>query len=136
MKNLPNWVLTNKFPAFYDTESGSAIEQTAKVYGAMQELIKEHNEFIANITNSINDFKGTTEKEIDEFKTCITNTLENYIKMLDVKIEKMDKHIEEYVDEYFKSIINDKNIKAIGTYNTETESLNIDLVFVEDGGNE
>ena len=33
---LPKWILTNKFPAFHDTESLTAIEQTARVYGKIR----------------------------------------------------------------------------------------------------
>ena len=42
---LPNWAfLTSKY-AFEDTESNTAIEQTARLYRKVQELIEEYNSF-------------------------------------------------------------------------------------------
>lgn len=46
IKKLPHWVVNDNRPAFYDTESATAIEQTAKLYGAMSEVIDEVNKKI------------------------------------------------------------------------------------------
>ena len=46
IKKLPHWVITNKKPGFYDTDSGSTIEQTAQVYRKMNELVVEYNAFV------------------------------------------------------------------------------------------
>ena len=121
MRQLPNWVLTNPFPAFYDSESGSAIEQTAKVYKAMQEL----NETIKSI-----------DKDNEEFKVYITNLVENYIKMIDEKIIQQDKYINEIVlkevDKTVEEVINSGKITAVGTYDETTEELNIVLNYTKE----
>ena len=39
IKRLPDWVVTDTQKAFYDLESSTAIEQTARLYGKMQELV-------------------------------------------------------------------------------------------------
>lgn len=102
MKLLPKWALTNLSPAFYDCESGSAIQQTAKVYGAMNELIEEYNNFVDEINKNITDFENGVISSNDEFKTCITNLIENYIKTIDLKIQMQDQDIEEAVS-FFKT---------------------------------
>ena len=56
IKPLPKWVLTNEYPAFYDTESVTAIEMVAKLYGKMEELITTYNEFVDEINKTIADF--------------------------------------------------------------------------------
>lgn len=122
MINLPKWRLTNKFPAFYDTESGSAIEQTAKVYGAMQELINEHNEFIVELTKQFNNFKGETGVEIDQFKTSVTELLENYIKTVDSKLTQQDlniSNIDKKIDEMPSKLVIEQ------VYNGESEAMDL-----------
>lgn len=55
MEKLPHWVLTDKNPAFYDTESATAIEQTAKLYGAVNELIEDFNQLDEETTNHLSE---------------------------------------------------------------------------------
>ena len=128
MRNLPNWILTNPFPAFYDSESGSSIEQTAKVYKAMQELIKEHNSFIEQLNTTIKNIDSDNE----QFKECITKLVEIYIKMIDEKIIQQDKYIDQEVEKEVINVINSGNIKAVGTYDETTESLDIQLSYVKE----
>lgn len=40
---LPPWVETNLQPAFYDRESGTVLQQTARMYGKINEVIKAVN---------------------------------------------------------------------------------------------
>lgn len=94
IKNLPEWVLTSKSPAFYDTESGSTIEQTAKVYGAMRELIDAYNNFEKVVTESNTEFANSVIAGNESFQKCVTDLVENYIKMLDDKVKQQDLKIE------------------------------------------
>ena len=94
IKNLPEWVLTSKSPAFYDTESGSTIEQTAKVYGAMRELIEAYNNFEKVVTESNTEFMNSVIAGNESFQKCVTDLVENYIKMLDDKVKQQDLKIE------------------------------------------
>lgn len=95
MINLPEWRLTNKYPAFYDSESGSSIEQTAKVYAAMQELIKEYNAFTADIQNQVNNFDISNSEDYENFKKCIVTLMENYVTTIDTKIIQLEQKIAE-----------------------------------------
>lgn len=94
---LPKWIMTSKHPAFYDAESGSAIEQTAKVYGAMNKLIEEYNAFVDELNKKINEFEAGVTTSNEEFKTCITTLIENYIKTIDLKLSNQDLVIAENI---------------------------------------
>lgn len=108
MNKLPEWFLTNKYPAFYDKDSLTVVEQTAKVYGAMQEVINEHNNFIESVNATINNFTLKTEKDIGEFKTCISTLVQNYIKIIDEKIKQQDLYIKTHNmqnEEYVRGLV-------------------------------
>lgn len=42
---LPPWVETNLQPGFYDLESGTCLQQTARMYNKVNQLIRTINEF-------------------------------------------------------------------------------------------
>jgi len=60
MKNfinfLPPWVETNIQPAFYDKESGSCLQQTARMYAKVNQLVRIANEQYATIADYVNQF--------------------------------------------------------------------------------
>lgn len=147
MRLLPHWVLTDLNPAFYDTESGSVIEQTAKVYAAMNELIKEYNSFVDEINKRITEFENGIIKSETDFKNCIIKAVNNYINSLDIKIDEQNLTISEAIARQDNTISQavaymKDNIKATATevvnaaiiagtltlmqtYDETTESLNL-----------
>lgn len=59
---LPPWIETGIQPAFYDKESGTVLQQTARMYAKVNELVESVNhqnttidEFIETITHDFND---------------------------------------------------------------------------------
>jgi glutamine synthetase adenylyltransferase len=85
MQALPKWLIATKFPAIHDFESLSVIEQTARVYGAMQELIKEHNAFCEAMSKEIADFKEAEQKKREEFETNMTKVLRQFMCSMEQK---------------------------------------------------
>ena len=79
MKNfinfLPPWVETNIQPAFYDKESGACLQQTARMYAKVNQLVRISNEQYDTIQNYINQFI-----ELKDF-------VEDYFDNLDVQEE-------------------------------------------------
>lgn len=104
LKHLPKWILTDKQPAFYDTESGTTLQQTAKLYGKMQELITLYNEFITKVNKYISDFEDGIITDFEEFRNCIIKTMNDYIETIDTKINLQDTKINDAI-EYMKDNI-------------------------------
>lgn len=117
MWQLPYWHLTDRRPGFYDTESGSAIEQTAKVYRAMRDLIEEYNSFVTLVNKSIEGFELESKEDQEQFKKCITEIVSNYIQAIDIKIDNQDMHIERAIDQ-----MRNDTTEAINTMNLEFDS--------------
>ena len=86
---LPPWVETNLQPAFYDAESGTVLQQTARMYAKVNELVA-----------SVNNMDKVIKQYIDY--------IDNYFENLDVQDEidhKLDEMAEggelaEYIAQY------------------------------------
>ena len=146
IKHLPHWVLTDLQPAFYDVESGTSLQQTARMYGKVQELIDLYNEFVTKVNKYIKDFEDGIIEDFEEFKNCIIETMNQYIETIDTKINLQDTKIEDAINymkntivetatELFEQALISGTIRAnlVNTYNSQTEELTIDLDLVEEG---
>ena len=140
MYKLRHWVLTDKFPAFYDAESATAIEQTAKVYGAFNELVDEYNNFVDVYNQHAEEFEQGMVTDMEAFQVGIRQEFQDFIDTVDLKIKNQDAVIADAV-QYMKTNLNN-SIKALltsmsvageltvnTTLNTETERLTISLEF-------
>lgn len=142
MNRLPEWVMTNKFPSVYDSESGTAIEMVAKVYGAMQNLIKEYNQFAETVNQNIESFEADMKKDFEEFTVGLQQTLQDFIDVIDMKVSEQDQKIadaESYMvtnlpkltDEAVRRAVANGTITITEVYNPDTESL--DMVVTNGG---
>ena len=117
MNQLPKWVLTNPLPAVNDLESLTTIEMVSRLYAAMQSLIDEVNEHIAQVNKTTGENAAALKKELEEFEhkfTCISNDL---VKMVRGIEKNVDKIIAESVAEQLAAL-------EIGmVYDPETEGL-------------
>lgn len=136
MRKLPHWALTDKNPAFYDTESATAIEQTAKLYGAMQELIEEYNQFVDGVNQNIEAFENGMTSDFEEFKVGLRQEFQDFINVIDLKVSAQDQKIEDaenYMRNNIVSVTSDivnqaivnGTIKITEVYNPDTESLDM-----------
>lgn len=98
LKHLPHWVLTDPQPAFYDCESATAVQQTAKIYAKIQELITLYNEFTNEVNKYITEFEYGIIKDFNCFQNCIIKTMNDYIATIDMKIDLQDNKIEESIN--------------------------------------
>ena len=106
LKHLPHWVLTNPQPAFYDCESATAVQQTAKVYAKIQELITLYNDFVRDVNRYITEFEEGIIKDFNCFQNCIIKTMNDYIETIDMKINLQDSKIEESINNQNATIQN------------------------------
>lgn len=141
LKHLPHWVLTDTLPAFYDCESATAIQQTAKLYGKIQELITIYNDFVRDINRYITEFEDGIIKDFNCFQNCVIKTMNDYIQSIDTKIELQDNNIQEAIDymknnlvstvtTLFNQAVQNGDIRAnlLETYDSDDESLVLSIV--------
>lgn len=145
IKHLPHWVLTDLQPAFYDVESGTTLQQTAKIYGKMQELIDLYNEFVTKVNKYIKDFEDGIITDFEEFRNCIIKVMNDYIETIDTKINLQDTKINNAIEymkdnivststELFNQALQDGDITAnLGVnYNPDTEELTFSIIGGDD----
>ena len=108
---LPPWVETGLQPAFYDKESGSVLQQTARMYARVNMLIRMFNKLSKNTKNEVERFEQdvneTVNDYIERFNT-LYNYVHDYFDNLDVqeeinhKLDEMDENgrLQEMVDVY------------------------------------
>lgn len=129
MQRLPHWVINNRFPAVYDTESATVIEQTAKVYGAMQNLIDEYNKFVDDVNAEIERFENASNENMEGFKTCMTEIMSNFITASEMKIDEaifyMKENIEATTTDVISNAIKNGSITIKEEYDPTSESLEL-----------
>lgn len=112
---LPKWVLTGTNPAFYDMDSKTAVEQTARVYGKMSELVEDYNKFADELNLEVTNLVNGTTKDMETFITNLNKITHDYIEMLD---NKTDVKIQEY-----EGKIKEQDVKLEQAVNYMTENL-------------
>ena len=145
LKHLPHWVLTDPQPAFYDCESATAVQQTAKIYARIQELITLYNEFTNEVNRYITEFEDGIIKDFNCFQNCIIKTMNDYIATIDMKINLQDDKIQEAIDymknnlvstvtTLFNNAVHNGDIRAtlLETYDSDDESLVFSIVASEE----
>ena len=107
MKLLPHWCITNINPGFYDTESGTTIEQTAKVYKAMNELIAEYNSFADSVNTKITEFMNGSNEDNEAFKIGLRQEFQDFIDIVDLKIEALNQYAKNEIAVAIKDLYNE-----------------------------
>lgn len=102
---LPPWVETNLQPAFYDKESGTCLQQTARMYNKVNELVRSVNTQNETIADYIQQFIDLREY------------VEDYFDNLDVQVEINNKIDSMVSDGTFQTILD-------GYVQPQLESLN------------
>lgn len=113
MKNfinfLPPWVETNVQPAFYNKESGTCIQQTARMYAKVNQLVRIANEQWETIQDYINQFI-----ELKDY-------VEDYFENLDVQKE---------INNKLDAMAEDGTLGAIiNSYLSVDETVNFSTLF-------
>lgn len=116
---LPPWVETGLQPAFYDKESGTVLQQTARMYARVNMLIRMFNKLSKNT-------KEVVENYIEQFNE-LHDYVHDYFDNLDVQEEinnKLDAMVE---DGTMAEIINQE---IFGELNDKVELLTKDKVLL------
>jgi hypothetical protein len=136
MKLLPSWKIPDTRPAVYDVESATCIEMVAKLYGAMNEIIEECNTFITTTEAKIDEYIKGSEEDIDLFKVGLRQEFQDFIDVIelkiqaqDLKIEEAEKYMETNIERTATNVINQKiregDITFETIYDPDSESLTL-----------
>lgn len=112
---LPPWAETGLQPAFYDVESGTVLQQTARMYNKVNQLTRLFNEFSEATSEEVNAFEREVNETVDDYIekfTALKDYVEDYFENLDVQEEinnKLDEMAEQgvladIISEYLNSI--------------------------------
>lgn len=96
LKPLPHWCMTGEHPAFYDTESRTAVQMVARLYSKMEELIEDYNGYIDNINDAITEFEESTDQKITEFEETINGIIDDFTETINGKIADQNLEIETF----------------------------------------
>ena len=91
---LPPWIETGLQPAFYDKESGTALQQVSRMWAKMIELGQAFNTFSEDTTTFVNQFVDDTNAEIERFENATNATVEEYI----AKFVELHDYVQDYFD--------------------------------------
>ena len=93
---LPPWVETGLQPAFYDKESGTVLQQTARMYNRVNMLIRMFNKLSKNTKEEVERFEGVVNDEIEQFEHDVNETVDEYIEKFTA--------LKDFVDDYFENL--------------------------------
>lgn len=121
MNNLPKWFLANPFPAVHDFESLTVLEQTARLFGVVNELITEYNE-------TVEQLKTYTQQETEnreDFETKITKVMKEFMCSMESYLKT---NLHETAATEIQKLIDSGVFRAALVYDAETEALNLSIV--------
>lgn len=98
LKPLPQMVLTDLQPSFYDVVSVSTDQMIAKFYAYLQHWVDDYNGFINDINAYIDEFTRCTDAKYEDFTNCVKDLMSDYIQSVDTKIALQDTKIAEQDD--------------------------------------
>lgn len=124
---LPPWIETNLQPAFYDKESGTVLQQTARMYAKVNEVIQSVNNQNESIADYINQFNELHDYVYDYFDNL--DVQQEINNKLDVMAEdgSLTAIIKAYVDPIYEAF----EEQITDTMNTNFDSQNARIVSVE-----
>lgn len=93
---LPPWVETGLQPAFYDMESGTVLQQTARMYAKVQQLTRLFNELSTETRNEVETFETSVNNRVTEFENSVNETVQDYIDRFVA--------LKDFVDDYFDNL--------------------------------
>lgn len=94
---LPKWAYSDLLPAFHDVESGTAIQQTAKLYAVIKGMVDDYNKFAEEVNITVEKYMCDVNTDQEQFKNEMTKLIHDYIITIDAKIAHQDREIQESI---------------------------------------
>lgn len=131
-EKLPKWVVANKYPAFYDLESMTAIEQTARLYGAVQDLIESFNTFVSLVDSNLTNFGEEYQHNNEVHEVSVRQLIQDFFDSVETALQLQNSKIasveNSFVVNIGKAVANEiqkGNINVAMLYNEENENMEI-----------
>lgn len=123
---LPPWIETGNQPAFYDKESGTVLQQTARMYAKVNEVIQSvnnQNETIADYINQFNELHDYVHDYFDNLNVQeeINQKLDNMA--MDGSLTLLIKSYIDPIQEEFETEINQTLEQTTTAQNTRITSV-------------
>jgi hypothetical protein len=147
LKPLPQLVLTDLQPSFYDVVSVSTDQMVAKFYAYLQQWVDDYNNYINDINAIIDEFTRCSDMKYEEFTNCVKDLMTNYIESVDTKIALQDSKIADAIEYMKNNLVNTINnlfaealengniVATLGaTYDEPTETLTLYIEGDENNG--
>ena len=112
---LPPWVETGLQPAFYDMESGTVLQQTARMYAKVQQLTRLFNELSEETQTTVEEYIAKFDVLSGKFIE-LKDFVEDYFDNLDVQEEINNKLDEMAEDGTLADIIANFILKELKIY--------------------
>lgn len=132
MNLLPKWVLPPTLPSIYESESFTSLEMVSKLYGAMNELITECNNFVTSATEKMETFTAETEEQYNSFAVGLRQEFQDFIDVINLKCTAQQNEIntaianmEKIAKREVNAAIESGAIEVTTIYDPETETLRI-----------
>lgn len=93
IEQLPDWIVADGLPAFYETEGATAIQMVAKLYNKVKELITAYNTFTTDINETIDLFMTEQTHNYEDFTRDVNNIVDNFINEVNRLIGLQDEDI-------------------------------------------
>lgn len=106
MFRLPLWVLPDRFPAIFDSESHTAIEMTAKLYGAINDFVNEYNRFATETTQALNEHLEGYRTANETFSTGLRQEFQDFINIIQLKVLALENNSNQAIVTYKNEITN------------------------------
>ena len=95
---LPAWVLPPTLPSIYESESATALEMVAKVYGATKQMVEDYNKFADEINKEISEFTSSSAAEIQNFKDYVERRLACQFNAMETRIAELHTQNRKYLE--------------------------------------
>lgn len=131
IKPLPSWAIINRFPAFYEGESLTAIEQTARIYGKINELIETYNRFVTENNAELTELETQVQRDLACAIRTIINLTDSYITQVELRLTHQDRKL----DEQYKALTDDITNTVDEVIQQMKEAGELDQVILDAIGN-
>jgi len=104
INKLPNWILNSNQPSFYESESATAIEMSARLHGKMNEVIDEVNRTEEDNTRFKEETTQANEEWRETAESAMRQEFQDFIDVVDLKMNTIaneaTRHAKSIMDKY------------------------------------